>query len=614
MVTLNGWRQPRGGRWRLDVPELTGLPPAPPDVTVGGRLLLGALVAIAVGVVWWLTALPVFAFLPLLGMADLARLIDGIPTVASAAERDSLFPAPVPNQRVHDTTLNIIQRFGAAGWTTDFYGTNAAGTGLPGYSSTIFAGAAAFTGTIPQRLTAAIAMAVALGYLFVFVPKSMLPYDAASVPTVATWGGRMIAEGANPAEYDVEAYGATRGGVSTANIQAAIDAQKLAGYGVVRLRGAYYTVGSIRYYTDTVIKGSSPAPSGVGGDGLLQQSGATAILVPDANRMAGFLFEDFYVYGGGNAANVGGIDLTGAHDYTLTRVGVTTCGTYNIRALGGTTAGDAGFAHFYDVQNTNVKAGGDAWLLGSSANDQPDALSFVACRTNSNGATFIHYSCTGAKSGPGSHDWVGCSFEGAPTTAAILVDAAGAGPNCFQHCRFETTTTPGLTVTIAGFGTQYFAKFDACTWATNGGTLTWTDTGPILSPRINELVPPGRYLTAWSQAVQHRAVALVSGAAPALNASLGNYFTLAILTNIAVVIAVPSLPPPAGFTQDIDIAIRNASGGALTTPPTFNTGAGGFKFSAVTNPGNGTQVVYRFRWDPVQSFWYEVGTHLAAGL
>jgi hypothetical protein len=111
-------------------------------------------------------------------------------------------------------------------------------------------------------------------------------------------------------------------------------------------------------------------------------------------------------------------------------------------------------------------------------------------------------------------------------------------------------------------------------------------------------------------------VALTCGSAttPAIDVSAGNYFTCNITSNVAVTVAVPSNNPPAGSSEEIKIVFRNTSGGALTTAPTFNGGAGGFKFSAVTNPANGTQVVYTFRWDPVQSFWYEVGTHAAAGL
>jgi len=101
-------------------------------------------------------------------------------------------------------------------------------------------------------------------------------------------------------------------------------------------------------------------------------------------------------------------------------------------------------------------------------------------------------------------------------------------------------------------------------------------------------------------------VALASGATPTLDASQAAYFTLAITSNIAVVIGVPFVPPSVNYSKEITIAIRNSSGGALTTAPTFNTGANGFKFAggSIVNPANGTEVLYKWRWDPVQSFWY----------
>lgn len=416
--------------------------------------------------------------------------------------------------------------------------------------------------------------------------------------------------------FNVEAYGAVRLTESTTAIQNAIDAQAAAGYGIVVLPGVYYISGSLHYYTNTILKGlGGPAPTGAGGSGLVQTSGATAILVPNANRLAGFLFEDFYVYGGSNGSNAGGIDLTGTHDFTLNRVGVSTCGTYNIRMLGGSASGDAGFAHFIDVQNTSVKAGGDAWLLGSSALDQPDTLSFIGCRTNSSGATWIHYSCTGAKTGPGSHVWAGCSFEGTPTSAAILVDAAGAGLNTFHGVRFENTSSGGLTFTLNGLAAAPFGHFDGCTIAPGAGGLTWTDNGPFLSNRIGEYGVSGHILNQFGRAVRQKSVALTSGATPALNADDGNLFTLSITSDIAVTIAVPLNPPAAGFTQRMTVVIRNASGGALTNTPGFNSGANGFKLNgSATKPANGTEVPYDFQWDPVQSFWYEVGTHAAAGL
>lgn len=107
---------------------------------------------------------------------------------------------------------------------------------------------------------------------------------------------------------------------------------------------------------------------------------------------------------------------------------------------------------------------------------------------------------------------------------------------------------------------------------------------------------------------------LASSTTPALDAALGNYFRCSITSNIAVVVQVPSNAPAAGLSQELTIEFINTSGGALTTPPTFIGGAGGFLFSAVTNPGNGLSVMYRFRWSSPKNSWIEVGTHLAAGL
>lgn len=109
--------------------------------------------------------------------------------------------------------------------------------------------------------------------------------------------------------------------------------------------------------------------------------------------------------------------------------------------------------------------------------------------------------------------------------------------------------------------------------------------------------------------------ALTSGTTPALDASLGNYFTLNITSNIAVVVAVPTNFPSGTVSQEMVVAIRNGSGGVLTTPPTFNTGAQGFKFPAgvIVNPGNGLQVLYTFRWDAAQGFWYLMGAPTTVG-
>lgn len=98
-----------------------------------------------------------------------------------------------------------------------------------------------------------------------------------------------------------------------------------------------------------------------------------------------------------------------------------------------------------------------------------------------------------------------------------------------------------------------------------------------------------------------------AGTTPAIDVTQGNYFTCNITANVAVVVAVPTNRPPAAGSERIRIALRNSSGGALTTAPTFNAGANGFKFTGSCNPANATQCVWDFVFDPVQSFWYQVG-------
>jgi hypothetical protein len=109
------------------------------------------------------------------------------------------------------------------------------------------------------------------------------------------------------------------------------------------------------------------------------------------------------------------------------------------------------------------------------------------------------------------------------------------------------------------------------------------------------------------------AIALVHGATPAMDASLGNYFTLAILTDIGDIIGIPANAPVAGVAQRITIAIRNGTAGALANSYGFNGGAGGFKlFTPVTAVPAGKQVLYDFEWDGLQGFWYQVGSPVPA--
>lgn len=121
------------------------------------------------------------------------------------------------------------------GWVDGDYLTpanlNSKGVG-PGTFTDHTVNAADYAGATDEaKITAAIADAVLLGYSYVFVPKSMLPYTTASV----TFNNavRMVREGQdNWDELDVQAYGTSPAGVvnSTPGIQAAFDATAASGF------------------------------------------------------------------------------------------------------------------------------------------------------------------------------------------------------------------------------------------------------------------------------------------------------------------------------------------------------------------------------------------------
>lgn len=99
--------------------------------------------------------------------------------------------------------------------------------------------------------------------------------------------------------------------------------------------------------------------------------------------------------------------------------------------------------------------------------------------------------------------------------------------------------------------------------------------------------------------------ALVQAATVAINAALGEVFTLTATTNVAIAIAVPTNPPPAGLTQRLVLILTNGSGGAMGAV-TLTAGAGGFRALAVTPPANANFIVLTFQWNTVASVWDEV--------
>lgn len=482
--------------------------------------------------------------------------------------------------------------------------------------------------TTEAKVTNTITAAKAAGATFVWVPASMLPYNSSLVAYDTSI--RMIREGGNPAEWDVEAYGAGAslasflGSYNTPGFQAAIDGQHAAGglgspgVGVVRIPRNQYAVNTLNFYSNTTIKGYGVSYGGTGGSNVVQSAGiATPILQPatPGSITQGFLFEDFIVSASGNANNTGGVDCTNCFGFTLRNVVVSSTLIYGVRVVGGPVAGNSGFGRLIGCGIVSLQAGAYALQFSGTAVDQPDGMTITDCYVGTTVGTWVKFdSAVGGKSA-GTCRFSGCQFEcgSGSATADLTYDVRGGGPNYFEGCRFENVGTGGIQVNLQGFGVQAAAQFVNCTWAPGAGGLTWTDAGPVFSSRILDLAPAaggGAMVLSRFISVEDGSRALVSGVTPAIDVSNGNYFTLAILTNIAVVVAVPTNGPlqtlPLNFSKEITIAIRNASGGALTTPATFNAGANGFKFNGTVSPANGLQVEVKFRWDPVQSFWYEI--------
>lgn len=243
---------------------------------------------------------------------------------------------------------------------------------------------------------------------------------------------------------------------------------------------------------------------------------------------------------------------------------------------------------------------------------------------------FLSFLVTSPAIGPpdGPVNYLGCTRP--PYAASVNLVSGNTTPDVSGGELFFTTNSSPTTITNF-LNPKPGQKWTLCT--TDANTSIANNANIALQGNSATTLPNGACLHFYYDGKNtfHRievsrtqtgtpdgAAALTCGGSttPAIDASLAAYYTCNITANVAVVLAVPTNSPGAGWSKMITVAFRNSSGGALTTAPTFNTGAGGFKFAAasIVNPTNGTQVLYTWRWDPVQSFWYEVDTPLTTPL
>lgn len=115
----------------------------------------------------------------------------------------------------------------------------------------------------------------------------------------------------------------------------------------------------------------------------------------------------------------------------------------------------------------------------------------------------------------------------------------------------------------------------------------------LLTELLTALAVPGGILSP--------VVTLTYGVSIAVDASLGNFFTVTPTDGVAFAIAAPSNVPLTGYTQLLTFTIRNTTGaplGVLTWNPVFKLGA------AWAQPATGFSQTIQFRWDGTN--WVEI--------
>lgn len=115
----------------------------------------------------------------------------------------------------------------------------------------------------------------------------------------------------------------------------------------------------------------------------------------------------------------------------------------------------------------------------------------------------------------------------------------------------------------------------------------WRVVGSIFTPELFGGL-------ALNGPAQSPLLTLTYGAAPVMDASLGNWFVMTVTDNVAFVVGAPTNPPPSGQSQDLYLTIRNASGGAHGAG-TWN--AAFLVTGAVPAIANGFSRTFGFRWN-----------------
>lgn len=308
------------------------------------------------------------------------------------------------------------------------------------YNAAWFSGA-----TKEAQITAAIAAALADGALYVYVPANMLPYNASQV--VFSTSIRMIAEGTNPAEVDVKAYGAdpNNGAViadSIASLQAAHNTGNL----------VWYHKGTYKFST-----GLSFSSGGISGDG----AGSSVLLSTDITASQIITYTGRLPIGGISPIGVSNIPV-----FTNFMLEGTVAKVAGAGIQIAPPAGESSGANFENVvfqslpididfvaaslwrilscvfngftiagvqvANTNSQDSGDVFIIGSIFQSAPG-----------NGPCVLYKSAAGLKI-------EGCKMNGASYGVLIQWTGTGSGDFIFWGNSVENMSVAGFAMTRVG--------------------------------------------------------------------------------------------------------------------------------------------------------------------
>lgn len=189
-------------------------------------------------------------------------------------------------------------------------------------------------------------------------------------------------------------------------------------------------------------------------------------------------------------------------------------------------------------------------------------------------------------------------FNVANASALCVVNASPLSPTRGFTMMVDGFVAPNSQTVATTFksplGAPYTIDIRGFVSRDNGNSIVATTPWQMFSPAATKT--EGMKVTTIQDVTPTLVVAVAS---QALNVWQGNYQEFNITSDIAVVIQAPTNTPASGSSGALTVTFYNNSGGALSTAPTFATGAGAFLLSAAAvNPANTTGVTYLLRWSP----------------